>query len=166
MVLKKELFLKTVVDGLSILRTSCESRGKLGLTDLHHLAESFFCPFLNEAYRLNLKVLESGHPAIDLADAKARVAFQISSDNSKAKMQNTLDTYSAKKLFSTYPSVKILIGSVVPLVTTGAMAAWWLTALSQPASCLWKPATLYASRESQNSKPTPRIRTLFPRRDV
>jgi hypothetical protein len=59
MVLKKEPLLKTVVDGLSILRAACESRGKLGLTDLHHLAESFLCPFLNEAYGLNLKVLET-----------------------------------------------------------------------------------------------------------
>jgi hypothetical protein len=109
MVLKKEPLLKTVVDGLSILRAACESRGKLGLTDLHHLAESFFCPFLNAAYGLNLEVLKTGHPAIDLGDAKARIAFQITSDSSKAKIQDTLDTYSAKKLFSTYPSVKVLI---------------------------------------------------------
>lgn len=109
MVLKKELLLKTVVDGLAILRAACEGRGKLGLTDLHHLAESFFCPLLNEAYGLDLKVLETGHPAIDLGDARARVAFQITSDSSKAKVQNTLDTYSKNKLFLTYKSVKILI---------------------------------------------------------
>lgn len=109
MVLKKEPSLKTVVDGLSILRAACEGRGKLGLTDLHVLAESFFCPFLNEAYKLKLKVLKTGHPAIDLGDAKAGEAFQITSDNSKKKIQDTLDTYSAKKLFATYPLLKVLI---------------------------------------------------------
>lgn len=109
MVLKKEPLLKIVVDGLNILRAACEGRAKLGLTDLHVLAESFFCPFLNEAYGLKLKVLKTGHPAIDLGDSKAGKAFQITSDNSKRKIQDTLDTYSARKLFATYPSLKVLI---------------------------------------------------------
>ena len=109
MVLRKEPLLKTVVDGLSILRAACEGRGKLGLTDLHLFAEVFFCPFLNDAYGLKLENLKTGHPAIDLGDAKAGVAFQVTSDNSKKKIQNTLDTYASKKLFATYPTLKVLI---------------------------------------------------------
>jgi hypothetical protein len=109
MVLKKEQPFKTIIDGLSSLRTACAGRGKQGLFDLHILAESFFCPFLNEVYGLNLKVLKTGQPGIDLGDPKTGIAFQITSDDSKAKIQDTLTTYSAKKLFATYPSLKILI---------------------------------------------------------
>lgn len=109
MVLKKEPLLKTVIDGLMMLKVSCEGRGKLGLVDLNHLAEAFFCRFLNEAYDLELKVLKTGHSAIDLADAAAGVAYQITSDNTKAKIQETLKNFATKKLFLKYPSIKILI---------------------------------------------------------
>ncbi|HEV3383229.1 MAG TPA: SMEK domain-containing protein [Gemmata sp.] len=109
MVLKKEPLLKKILDGLSVLRSACEDRGKLGLLDLHVLAESFFCPFLNETYGLNLKVLKTRHPAVDLGDTKAGVAFQITADNSKEKIQDTLDKHLANNLVSVYPSVKVLI---------------------------------------------------------
>jgi len=109
MVLRRELALKTVLDGLSFLRLACEDRGKLGLFDLHVHAESFFCPFLNAAFGLNLQVLKTGHPAVDLGDAQVGKAFQITAQHGKAKVQQALDTYCAHGLFSIYPSLRILI---------------------------------------------------------
>lgn len=109
MVLKKEFTLKKVIDGLSLLRVACEARAKLGLTDLQVVAEAFFCPLLNEVFELKLRTLKTGHPAIDLGDPIAGVGFQITTDNRKQKIQDTLDVYARKGLFATYPSLKVLI---------------------------------------------------------
>lgn len=109
MVLKKEQPLKTILDGLSLLRAACEDRAKLGMLDLHLLAESFFCRFLNEVYGLSLEVLKVGHAAVDLGDEQAGVAYQVTTDHRRSKIQDTLDTYVANKVISTYPAIKVLI---------------------------------------------------------
>lgn len=109
MVLKKERVLKTCLDALSFLKSSCEGRGKAGLFDLHTIAESFFCPFLNEMYGLNLTAFEKGHPGIDLGDDAAGISYQITADGSTPKIQHTLNTCKKHKLFTKYPNLRIVI---------------------------------------------------------
>ena len=109
MVLKKERLLKTVLDALSILRSSCEDRGKSGLFDLNTIAEDFFCPFLNEMYGLNLVTLGRQQTAIDLADRDSGTAYQITSNGSKLKIQSTLDKYAEHKLFRLYPNLRVVV---------------------------------------------------------
>lgn len=60
-------------------------------------AESFLIPVLNEVFGLKLENLNSSkqknYPAIDLADFKNRVAFQITSTSSLDKIKSTLETF-------------------------------------------------------------------------
>lgn len=61
-------------------------------------AENFLVPLLNEVFGLELENLNSTKkkhfPAIDLADFKNRVAFQITSTSSLDKIRTTLETFS------------------------------------------------------------------------
>lgn len=60
-------------------------------------AESFLIPLLNEVFGISLENLNStqkkNYPAIDLADFKNRVAFQITSTSSFVKLKHTLNTF-------------------------------------------------------------------------
>ena len=60
-------------------------------------AESFLIPILNETYGLTLENLNStqkkNYPAIDLADFKNRVAFQVTATNSFEKIKHTIETF-------------------------------------------------------------------------
>lgn len=65
-------------------------------------AESFLVPILNEIFGLQLENLNStqrkNFPAIDLADFKNRVAFQVTSTSSLDKIKSTLETFERHEL--------------------------------------------------------------------
>jgi len=69
-------------------------------TNQYHVnihAESFLIPVLNEVFGLELENLNStqrkNFPAIDLADFKNRVAFQVTASSDFAKIEHTLETF-------------------------------------------------------------------------
>jgi hypothetical protein len=74
-------------------------------TSQYHInihAESFLIPILNEVYGLQLENLNSterkNFPAIDLADFKNRVAFQVTATSSLDKIKTTLETFKTHNL--------------------------------------------------------------------
>jgi len=76
-------------------------------------AESFLVPVLNEVFGLQLENLNStqrkNFPAIDLADFKNRVAFQITSTSSFDKIKSTLETFSRHELHKQFDVLYIYI---------------------------------------------------------
>ena len=76
-------------------------------------AESFLIPVLNEVFGLDLENLNAtqrkNYPAIDLADFKNRVAFQITATANFEKIKNTLDTFFEKKLDQQFDILYIYI---------------------------------------------------------
>ena len=69
-------------------------------TNQYHInihAESFLIPVLNEVFGLSLENLNStqkkNYPAIDLADFKNRVAFQITATNTFEKIKHSLESF-------------------------------------------------------------------------
>src|SRR6185436_14782984 len=70
--------------------------------DINIHAESFLIPVLNETFGLSLENLNStqkkNFPAIDLADFKNRVAFQVTATADLAKIKNTLEIFFSHKL--------------------------------------------------------------------
>jgi len=60
-------------------------------------AESFIIPVLNETFGLNLENLNStqkkNYPAIDLADFKNRVAFQVTATSDLSKIEDTIKKF-------------------------------------------------------------------------
>lgn len=76
-------------------------------------AESFLVPVLNEVFGLQLENLNStqykNFPAIDLADFKNRVAFQITSTSSFDKIKSTLETFAKHELQKQFDVLYIYI---------------------------------------------------------
>ncbi len=65
--------------------------------DINIHAENFLIPVLNETFGLNLENLNStqkkNFPAIDLADFKNRVAFQVTATSDFSKIETTLEKF-------------------------------------------------------------------------
>ena len=76
-------------------------------------AESFLVPVLNEVLGLQLENLnatqQKNFPAIDLADFKNRVAFQVTSTSSLEKIKSTLETFGRHNLDQQFDVLYIYI---------------------------------------------------------
>lgn len=76
-------------------------------------AESFLIPVLNEVFGLQLENLNAtqrkNFPAIDLADFKNRVAFQITSTSTFEKIKSTLETFTRYELHKQFDVLYIYI---------------------------------------------------------
>src|SRR5262245_6536977 len=76
-------------------------------------SENFLIPVLNEVFNLKLENLNSAQkknfPAIDLADFKNRVAFQVTATSSSEKIKSTLKTFFENKLNQHFDSLYFYI---------------------------------------------------------
>lgn len=84
-----------IVDDLAILKSQVETRNKLGQFDLTKFCEDFFREILNITYNLNLQNLNnarSNYPGVDLGDKKKRIAYQITSEKTSSKIDDTLSS--------------------------------------------------------------------------
>ena len=84
--------------------------------NLYHInihAESFLIPILNETFGLELENLNAtqkkNYPAIDLADFKSRVAFQITATSDFSKIESTIEKFFSHKLHKTFDVIYIYI---------------------------------------------------------
>lgn len=83
--------------------------------DIH--AESFFCELLNLIfeYKLeNLNHFQKNYDSIDLGDKKNRISVQITAQNTRAKVQETLDRFIKNGHENEYDRVIILIIGTKP----------------------------------------------------
>ena len=85
-------------------------------TNQYHInihAESFLIPVLNETFGLQLENLNAtqkkNYPAIDLADFKNRVAFQVTSTADIDKIKGTLETFAKYRLNEQFDVLYIYI---------------------------------------------------------
>lgn len=92
-----------IEEKLNILATRINSRGKLNILNLHNHSENFYAYFLNELYGWNLGNLneqKQNVEAIDLIDHSKKIVIQVSSTNTKQKVEDSLKKDSIK----TYPT--------------------------------------------------------------
>lgn len=90
-------FIGEIIDEMAAIAHQVESRCLLNLTDLNIHLENFFREILNKTLDLSLVNLNderSNEPGLDLGDALAKTAFQVTSQNTSAKIKNTLTKYS------------------------------------------------------------------------
>jgi len=85
-------------------------------TNQYHInihAESFLIPVLNEVFGLNLENLNStqrkNYPAIDLADFKNRVAFQITAPSNVEKIKGTIEKFFRHELDTAFDVLYVYI---------------------------------------------------------
>ena len=101
---------------LSILSTEIKSRGEFNMLDINVLAETFFAELMNLifGYQLkNINLFERNAKAIDLIDTKNKIIVQVSSDNSKGKVQSSLSGIKEEYKKSKYHFIFICISKKV-----------------------------------------------------
>mgnify|MGYP000062743255 CR=1 FL=1 len=83
-----------IVSRLAYLSAEVRLNGTINLLDSNVLSEDIFRTILNTVYGWNLRnanLTEHNIKAIDLVDDASKVIVQVSSDNSTAKVQSSLD---------------------------------------------------------------------------
>lgn len=83
-----------ITSRLSYLSSEIKLNGSINLLDSNVLSEDIFKTILNITYGWNLQnanLTEQNIKAIDLVDSTAKIFVQVSSDNSKTKVQSSLD---------------------------------------------------------------------------
>ncbi|MNS04447.1 hypothetical protein D3C72_358060 [compost metagenome] len=91
---------------------SVEQLSSLNLHDMNVHAENFFRDFLNLALGYDLKninIIEKNARAIDLGDADARIAIQVTSTSDLVKIKHTHKGFVAGKLDEKYDRLVVLI---------------------------------------------------------
>jgi hypothetical protein len=105
-------FIGEIVDELVAIAAQVEGRCALGITDLNRYLENFFRDVLNILLKHHLENLNTdtiNAPGLDLGDASAGVAFQVTSQKTSLKMNDTLTKVLSVHLEKTYPKIRILI---------------------------------------------------------
>ena len=83
-----------IISRLSYLSSEVRLSGSMNLHDSNVLLEDIFKEILNITYGLKLQnanLIKQNIKAIDLIDCSSKTIIQVSSDNSKAKVQTSLD---------------------------------------------------------------------------
>ncbi|MEA5550242.1 SMEK domain-containing protein [Anabaena cylindrica UHCC 0172] len=104
-------FIGEIIDELANIANQVDNRCKLGLTDLNKYLEDFFKEILNILLGIQLENLNNGRsnaPGLDLGDSVNNKAFQITSEKTSTKINDTLNTVLDNKI-KKYDDIYILI---------------------------------------------------------
>lgn len=85
-----------ITEKLSWLKNYIELNNIISLNDINIISEDFFCTLLNLVYGYNLINLNkevSNYPGIDLGDVNQSIAVQVTSNRTRKKVQQTLNTF-------------------------------------------------------------------------
>lgn len=99
--LTRGIYIGQIVDDLATLKYQIDLRNKLGQFDLTKFCEDFVKEILNTTYNYslsNLNKTRSNNPGLDLGDEKSGIAFQVTSQNTKAKIEKTFGAIKADQL--------------------------------------------------------------------
>lgn len=110
--LKRKELIEFIGFQLARLKATVATLNAVHFFDLNVVAEDFFADLLNAVYGYSLVNLNHDNlnkAAIDLGDTSGRIAVQVTSQRSKAKIQETLDKFSEHGLADDYDALKIVI---------------------------------------------------------
>jgi hypothetical protein len=104
--------IKTITKWLSVLCSEVVLRNSLNLQDINVIAENFYRDLLNLLYGYSLK--NANHEkqnvaSIDLFDDEKRLAIQVTSDNSSAKVHDTIHGFNEGSLYKKYDRLIVLV---------------------------------------------------------
>lgn len=109
--LTRGYFIGEIVDAFSDISGRASTRARLGLLDLNKYLEDFARRSLNILYGLalvDLNVDGPNYPGLDLGDRAAGRAFQITSERTSKKVNDTLAKLTADQI-AEFPRVNVLI---------------------------------------------------------
>lgn len=105
----RESIIGSIISHFSILKTEVTLRSNLNLQDINVHAEQFFKILLNKIFNYNLEninIVAQNVAVIDLADSKNRMAIQITSNNSKKKILETVEAFEKKNYLKNMINLK------------------------------------------------------------
>lgn len=107
-----ELLKKRIVFYLSFLSKYIEGLNSIHYFDINTSSEDFFKTILNMIYGYeleNINIIDMNTCAIDLGDKKNRIAIQVTSDGSSAKIKYTIQKFIEKKLYEQYDTLHVFV---------------------------------------------------------
>ena len=108
----REIIIRNIISHFAVLKAEVEYRSKVNLQDINVHAEQFYKILLNDILALNLEninIVEQNAAVIDLADKTRKIAIQVTSNNSKSKIKETVEAFNKKELYKNYKELKILL---------------------------------------------------------
>ncbi|MGX5609938.1 SMEK domain-containing protein [Bacillus cereus] len=111
MTYEEELRIK-INKALTWIESSVRIESKQGYYNKNKDAENLFCGLLNLVYGLDLKNLNyesQNTPGIDLGDKQSRICYQITSQNTREKIKESIEKFTNHKFDNTYDELVVLI---------------------------------------------------------
>lgn len=96
----------------SLLSTNITFNSQQSMLDINKVMETVLTGLLNNVYGtslINLNTIRHNHPAIDLGDEATGSAFQVTSDGSRSKFEETIEMFIKHKLHETYRKITFLV---------------------------------------------------------
>jgi len=105
-------YIGEILDMMALVSKQIEFRCAHGLTDLNIYIEDYYRKILNIALGVNMENLNatrSNEPGLDIGDKTAKIAFQVTSNKTSAKINNTLEKIKDNDLQTVFTCIRILI---------------------------------------------------------
>lgn len=105
-------YLEQINEKIAILRNEIAQSGTLGLTNIHKHCENFIMKLLNLVYDFklhNLNDITVTFPGLDIGDKIQKIAYQVTSEKTSEKVNETLIKVLRFKHYTVYPRIKIFI---------------------------------------------------------
>lgn len=115
--LTRETYINEIENRLSWIELTVRRRNSLNLYDVDIHAESLFCELLNLVfgYKLeNLNHFQKNFDSIDLGDKENRISIQVTAQDTRAKVQGTLDKFVENEHEKEYDRLVVLIIGTKP----------------------------------------------------
>lgn len=108
----RELALNRITDHLGRIKHQVSLRNSIHLFDINIHSEEFFKDLLNKIHGYQLENLNNNFAfteSIDLGDSNRGIAFQVTSDKSKRKINETIKLFYENGTVVDYPILKVLL---------------------------------------------------------
>lgn len=108
----RESIINSIISHFAVLKAEVNLRSKINLQDINIHAEQFYKILLNKifGYSLeNINIVDQNVAVIDLGDITNKIAIQVTSNNTKKKISETVNAFHTKELCKKYATLKILV---------------------------------------------------------
>ena len=112
--LQRGNYLEKINEHIAFLRLEIEQTASMGLYNLNRYSEDFVKHILNLVYDCQLENLngeKSNFPGLDLGDKKKGIAYQVTSTNTRAKIDGTLANCIKYEHYKTFLVINVFITS-------------------------------------------------------
>lgn len=115
---ESEIDIQRIEKRLREIAEKISINNKQNLTDINVICEEIFGQILNRLYDINLVSLSAevsgNYLAVDLVDYKNRVAYQVTSQYKKEKINNTIEKFNRSDLHKEIDELHFLILNMTP----------------------------------------------------